>query len=501
MSAEHLDVLIVGAGIAGITTAYRLQTRCPDKSYAIVERRAELGGTWDLFRYPGIRSDSSMSTLGFPFRPWTDPQSIASGGRIAQYIGDTARQFAIDDKIRYRHAVTSASWSSQTALWTVQIRAEEEDEPVVLTCKFLYMCSGYYDYDRGYRPDFPGYDTFTGDVLHPQHWPENYDYSGKRVVVIGSGATALTLVPAMAETAKHVTMLQRSPTYIMSLPGTDPLVGHLHRQLPEPIAASLLKWKGLLLGEASYRFCRAFPHRAARVLRNGIARALNDPAEVAENFTPDYKPWDQRLCLVPDADLFTALNAGAASVVTATINTFTERGITLVSGEVLDADVIVTATGLTMQPCGGVRIDVDGGEVNLGSAFLYRGVLLSGVPNFGLCLGYSNASWTLRADISARYLCRLLSFMDRKGYRQAVPRYRGTVERARPALDLASGYVARGAAAFPKQGQRAPWRRTHYIRDSIEGRFGSITRSMDFSASPAGPVVVPTATELNKSPA
>jgi monooxygenase len=480
MTVEHVDVLIVGAGLAGIDAAYRLQTRCPNKSYAVLESRADLGGTWDLFRYPGIRSDSSMSTLGFPFRPWKDPHSIASGGRIADYIRDTAREFGIDSHIRYRHRVRSASWSSATALWTVRVEVGPDCAPATVTCDFFYVCGGYYDYANGYTPDLPGLGDFGGDVLHPQHWPEGYDYAGKRVVVIGSGATAISLVPALAATAGHVTMVQRSPTYIRSLPSYDPLVAGLHGKLPERVAAALLKWKGILIGEASYRFCRRFPDRAARLLGEGIAKELSDPGDVARHFTPRYKPWDQRLCMVPDADLFSAFNSGTASVVTDSIDTFTESGLRLSSGEVVEADVVVTATGLAMTPCGGIRIEVDGSAVDLGSTYLYRGVLLSDVPNFALCLGYSNASWTLRADISARYVSRLLAHMDRKGYVQAVPRRVDDGRVPRPALDLTSGYVTRGSDAFPKQGSRAPWVRTNYIRDSIECRFGRIGKSMRF---------------------
>jgi len=481
VTAQHVDVLIVGAGISGIDGAYRLQTRHPGRTYAILEARDAIGGTWDLFRFPGIRSDSDMFTLGFPFRPWPGAISIADGGSILRYVRETAAEFGIDRQIRFGRRVTAARWWSAQARWTVEVSAAD-GAPERWTCDFLYLCSGYFRYDRGYTPELPGVDSFAGRVVHPQHWPADLDHAGQRVVVIGSGATAVTLVPALAERAAHVTMLQRSPSYVAALPGTDGMAAALVDRLPRRLAYALVRWKNVLLTSAFYQLSRRAPGAAKRVLRSGLERQLPDPSVIDEDFTPRYEPWDQRLCVVRDADLFRAMRSGRASVVTDRIAIFTETGMRLVSGRELEADVVVTATGLALQMCGGAQITVDGRHIDPGRTFVYRGCMLSGVPNLAMCVGYVNASWTLRADITARYVCRLLAHMDAHGHRSATPELDGPVE-PRPLLDLSSGYVRRGAAAMPKQGGKAPWvMRQNYVLDLVSTTFGDVTRDMVFTA-------------------
>jgi cation diffusion facilitator CzcD-associated flavoprotein CzcO len=450
--ATHVDVLIVGAGISGIDAGYHLQTSCPNKSYAIFEARDTLGGTWDLFRYPGIRSDSDMYTLGFPFRPWTDGKAIADGDTILAYIRDTAEHYGIDRHIRYRHRVTGASWADGT--WTVDALAD--GKAVQVTCNFLFLCSGYYDYAEGYTPDFAGRERFAGRIIHPQHWPQDLDYAGKRIVVIGSGATAVTLVPSLAKTAAHVTMLQRSPTYIMSRPANDPIADWLRKRLSPERAYSMTRWKNVLLGTAFYQYCRRFPNQAKRLLVAGVKRMVPD-VDVATHFTPRYNPWDQRLCLVPDADLFAALRAGTVSVVTDEITTFTERGLALKSGAQLDADIIITATGLKLKGFAGANLRVDGKPVELAKEMVYKGMMLSGVPNLAFATGYTNASWTLKCDLTSRYVCRLLDHLDKHGYTEARPRRDPSVGEA-PLLDFSSGYVQRAIADFPRQGTVVPWK-------------------------------------------
>jgi len=471
MAEQHFDVLVVGAGLSGIGAAYRLQTLCPGKRYAILEARRSIGGTWDLFRYPGIRSDSDMFTLGFPFRPWKEAKAIADGPSILQYLRDTAREYGIDRHIRFEHRVVGASWSSRQGRWTLEVEVGSDGQRVRYTCNFLYLCSGYYSYDSGYLPPLPGRELFQGPVVHPQRWPEDLDYRGKRVVVIGSGATAMTLVPAMAETAAHVTLLQRSPTYVVALPARDVVADTLRRLLPEQIAHHAVRWKNVLLGMAFFQFCRRAPALAKRLLRSGVAKQLPEGYPIDEHFKPRYQPWDQRLCVVPEADLFRAIRDGRAAVVTAHIDTFTADGIRLRSGERLAADIVITATGLSLLPCGGIRLEVDGAAVDPADTFAYRGVMLTGVPNFALCVGYTNASWTLRADLSSRYLCRLLNYMDRHGYSQCRPRVPPGM-RARPLLDLTAGYIQRSADRFPKQGERAPWNlNQNYLLDLASLRF------------------------------
>ena len=445
-----------------------MQTRCPRKRYIILEARAEIGGTWDLFRYPGVRSDSDMHTLGYPFRPWNETEAIAGGPSILQYVRDTAREFGIDRHIRFRQRVISAKWSSEDARWVVEANSDETGETVRYSCDFLYGCTGYYRYDAGYEPAFPGVERFRGRLVHPQHWPEDLDYAGKKVVVIGSGATAVTLVPAMSHTAAHVTMLQRSPTYVMTLPQHDPLANMIRRVLPQRAALRLVRWKNILISLGIYQLSQRAPNRMRRMLRNGAAKVLPQGYEVDKHFNPRYRPWDQRLCLVPDSDLFKSISAGRASVVTHEIETFTERGVRLKSGEELEADIIVSATGLQMLALGAVQLTIDGLPVNPARHFIYKGTMLSNVPNFAFCIGYTNASWTLRADLASNYICRVLNHMDRHGYRTCKPACDPSALEARPLLNLNSGYVKRASADLPKQAATAPWLiRQNYLRDML----------------------------------
>lgn len=487
MEAEHLDVLIVGAGLSGIGAAHHLQRDAPDKSYAILEAREDLGGTWDLFRYPGIRSDSDMHTLGYRFRPWTEAKSIADGPSILRYVRDTARDGGIDRKIRFRHRVVSAEWSSAEARWTVGAERLDTGETVTLTCDFLFMCSGYYRYDEGYTPEFPGIGEFGGQVIHPQHWPEDADYAGKRVVVIGSGATAVTLVPALSREAEHVTMLQRSPTYVVSMPGEDALANALRRFLPARVAYPIVRWKNVLLQGISYRLSRSRPELMKKLLRRGVVKFLPAGYDVDTHFKPTYNPWDQRLCLVPDADLFRALGSGKAEIVTDRIAGFNANGIETESGKQLDADVVVTATGLNLLFLGGMRISVDGVEPEMAKEMTYKGMMLSDIPNFAFTLGYTNASWTLKADLVAEYVCRLLNHMKTGGYDICVPRISDPSVTEEPLLDFNSGYVLRSIDGLPKQGSKEPWKlRMNYPLDLRAMRFGPVEDgTMKFSRRPA----------------
>jgi cation diffusion facilitator CzcD-associated flavoprotein CzcO len=465
--SEHFDVIIIGAGLSGIGAGYRLQTRCPRKQYRILEGRAEIGGTWDLFRYPGVRSDSDMFTLGYPFRPWKEREAIADGARILQYVRDTAQEFGIDRHIRFRQRVMSASWSSENTRWTVEVRSDS-GEMSRYTCDFLYGCTGYYRYDSGYQPQFPGSERFRGLFLHPQQWPEDLVYTGKKVVVIGSGATAVTLVPAMAATAGHVTMLQRSPSYILSLPNQDRIAHLIRRVLPQRTALRAVRWKNILISIAIYQISRRTPNRMRRLLRDGAVKDLPQGYEVDRHFNPRYEPWDQRLCLIPDSDFYKAISAGRASVVTDEIDTFTERGILLKSGEELEADIIVSATGLRMLVMGGVRLIIDGVAIEPSREFIYKGTMISNVPNFAFCIGYTNAPWTLRADLASTYVCRVLRHMDRHGYRTCRPVCDPASLEARPLLNLTSGYIERAAAELPKAASKSPWMiRQNYIRDLL----------------------------------
>ncbi len=464
MAGEHLDVVIVGAGLSGIGAAYRLQTEHPGRSYALLEAREALGGTWDLFRYPGVRSDSDMFTLGYPFKPWRDAKSIADGPSILRYITETAEQYGIDERIRYGTKVIGADWSSEEARWTLTI--QQGGETRTLTCGFLYCCAGYYDYDQGHAPEFPGLESFSGQLVYPQFWPEDLDHAGKRVVVIGSGATAVTLVPSMAEQAGHVTMLQRSPSWISAVPGRDKYADRIRDLLPPKPAHRLIRAKNILFSVGFYQYCRRRPEKARKLLTGLSTRILKDERLVAEHFTPTYEPWDQRLCAAPDADFFRAVKKGTAEVVTDTIETFVPEGIRLRSGRVLEADVVVSATGLKLLVFGGMSLTVDGRSVDMTDQFVWQGTMLTGVPNFAVCIGYTNASWTLRADLSSRLVCKVLAHLDRRGYRAVVPEPQGALTE-RPLLDLASGYIQRSVGEFPRQGDRHPWRvRQNYLLDA-----------------------------------
>jgi monooxygenase len=499
MALEHFDVLIVGGGLSGIGAAWHLQDKCPSKTYAVLEGRAATGGTWDLFRYPGIRSDSDMYTMGYSFRPWTNAKAIADGPAILNYVRDTAREADIDKHIRLNHWVKRASWSSVDARWTVEAEQRGSDgqriDTVKLTCNFLMMCSGYYRYAEGHTPEFAGRERFEGVVVHPQHWPEGLDYASKRVVVIGSGATAVTLVPAMAKTARHVTMLQRSPTYVVSLPGQDALAHWFRRHLPARVAYGLSRWKNVLLGMVFFRMSRKRPERIKKLILKGVRAELGPDYDVATHFTPRYNPWDQRLCLVPDADLFRSIREGSASVVTDEIEAFTANGLKLKSGAELEADVVVTATGLALEVLGGVELSVDGRTVDISKTFNYRGMMLSDVPNLASTFGYTNASWTLKADLTCAYACRLLNAMDRHGYVKATPRVRDAAMGAVPFLDFSSGYVRRSIDKFPKQGDRAPWKLyQNYALDILSLKFGRVhNEAMEFATASAKTARVPEA--------
>ncbi len=468
---EHLDVLVVGAGISGIDAGFHLQRRLPEKSFAILEARGGLGGTWDLFRYPGIRSDSDMYTLGFPFRPWTSDRSIADGDSIRTYVQETAREYGIDSRIRFHHRVLGAEWSSQDERWTVEVQRTDTGARTHLTCSFLFMCSGYYRYDQGYAPQFPGAERFRGRIVHPQFWPEDIDYAGKRVVVIGSGATAVTLVPALAREAEHVTMLQRSPSYVVSLPAEDSLARTARRFLSPERAYSLIRWKNVLVAMLFFQLSRRRPDLIKRLIRRGVQRRLPPGYDVEKHFTPRYDPWDQRLCLVPDADLFEAIGAGRASVVTDQIDTFTESGIRLASRGELEADLVVTATGLILQPLGGAMLRVDGQPVELPSTLIYRGCMFTDIPNFAMVFGYTNASWTLKADLTCQFVCRLLRHMEDHGYARCTPRNHDASMPTEPFVDFSSGYFQRSLNQLPKQGAKRPWRLNHnYLIDTVSLR-------------------------------
>ena len=479
---EHFNVLIVGAGLSGIGAGFHLQTECPGKSYVILEGRDAIGGTWDLFRYPGIRSDSDMYTLGYNFRPWREAKAIADGPSILQYVRDTARENGIDKKVRFHHRVMRAQWSSEEARWIVEAERSDTNEPLQFSCNFLFMCSGYYDYANGYLPEFPNADAFAGKLIHPQHWPDNLDYEGKRVVVIGSGATAVTLAPAMAEKAAHVTMLQRSPTYIVSRPSEDTLANSLRQKLPAMLAYQITRWKNVLLGMWFFRLARRKPEKVKAGIIGLIRKQLGPDYDVATHFTPRYNPWDQQLCLVPDGDLFREINAGRMSIVTDHIERFTQSGIKLKSGEELQADIIVTATGLQMKLFSGLEVSVDGTRIDLAKTMSYKGMMFSGVPNFAAAFGYTNASWTLKADLTCEYVCRLLRYMDRRGYRQCMPKRDPSVAEL-PWLDFTSGYVQRALHQLPRQGAKKPWRLyQNYARDLMALRFGSVKDgAMQFS--------------------
>ena len=475
MARDHVDVLIVGAGLSGVGAGCRLQQSCPDKKFAVLEARGAIGGTWDLFRFPGVRSDSDMFTLCYPFRPWSGARAILDGSSILEYVRQTAREHGIEQKIRFHHRVVRADWSSGDARWTVEVERGDTGETLHLSCGFLFTCTGYYRYDEAHTPQLRGVERYGGEIVHPQFWTEDIDYSHKRVVVIGSGATAVTLIPALARRAGHVTMLQRSPSYIISLPTVDPIAGLLGHVLPKRLAYPIVRWKNVMLTLAIYNFSRRRPAAMKRLIRKLLERRLPPGFDIDTHFNPRYEPWDQRMCLVPDGDLFDAISAGRASVVTDRIETLTETGLALASGTELEADLIVTATGLKMVPFGGIRLSVDGSDVDLGATLVYRGMQLSGVPNMAFAFGYTNQSWTLGADLTCEQVCKLLEHMDRRGYTTCTPRNRDPAITGGPFADLTSGYIRRAIDTFPKQGPKDPWQREqNYARNRRSMRHARI---------------------------
>lgn len=465
---EHFDVLIVGAGISGIGMACHLQKESPGKSYAILERRNAVGGTWDLFRYPGVRSDSDMFSFAYAFRPWKSSRVLAEGGLVRDYVDETAREFGVSSHIRFGVKILSAAWSDTLKLWTINALQEATAEPKTYTCHFFVSCTGYYDYDQAYLPEFPGLESFKGQCIHPQFWPENLDYKGKKVVIIGSGATAITIVPAMAADAAHVTMLQRTPTYYYSAPNLENVVAVLVKVLPARWIYATLRSAYIALQRALYKGAKRWPEAMRKFLLRPVKKALGTTVDM-RHFTPDYMPWDQRLCVVPDGDLFKAIKSGRASVVTDRIVSFTEHGILLQSGETLDADIVVTATGLQLKTFGGVDISVNGQLIAPNHLLSYRAVLMQNIPNMAFILGYTNASWTLKADIASRYVCRLINYMDSKGIASTTPRAPGEeVDQGNVMSSLNSGYVLRNKDELPRQGRSGPWRVTHaYEADKV----------------------------------
>lgn len=472
--AEHVDVLIVGAGLSGIGAAWHLRNKCPKKTFAILEGRAAIGGTWDLFRYPGVRSDSDMFTLGYNFKPWVDDQSIADGPRIREYIKETAVDAGIDSHIRFGHKVLSAEWCSETASWTLQVQQNATGETVAMSCNFLMMCSGYYNYEQGYTPEFAGSADFKGQIIHPQFWPEDLNYSGKRVVVIGSGATAVTLVPAMTDKAEHVVMLQRSPTYVIAVPRIDKLVIAMRKWMPEMWVYRLTRARNIFLTATMFKLSKRYPNAIRNMLQKQVKNFVGDKVDL-KHFTPKYNPWDQRLCAVPSGDFFRVLRSGKASVVTDHIDRFTETGISLKSGEQLPADIIVTATGLDIQLFGGMQVKIDGKAVDMSQKLNYKGLMFNDIPNMSYTFGYTNASWTLKADLIAEYVCRLLKHMDDTGTRICTPRITDPSVKAVDFLDMSSGYVQRAVARLPKTGNKAPWQLyQNYALDMNQLRKGAV---------------------------
>ena len=457
MVNEYLDVLIIGAGLSGIGAACHLTNNCPTKSFAILEGRERMGGTWDLFQYPGIRSDSDMYTLGYNFKPWTNPKAIADGPSILSYIKETAKENHIDEHIRYQQTVKSANWSNKDALWTVTIEDSSTGKKKTISCNFFLSCAGYYSYKSGYQPDFEGKGDFEGDIIHPQNWPQKFDYSGKKVVVIGSGATAVTIVPAMTDKAKHVTMLQRSPTYMMSLPAKDESINKLRKYLPDNLVYRIARTRNVALSLGTYQVSRRFPEKTKEFLLAQVEKQLGSSSDM-KHFTPTYNPWDERLCAVTNGDLFKAIRKNKASVVTDHIDKFTKKGILLKSGELLEADIIITATGLNVQMLGGIELSVDNKKFNITEKMLYKGILIEGLPNLGLVFGYTNASWTLKADLVSEYVCRLMNQMDRKGMRQCTAINADKKVHHTPFLDMQSGYIQRALDKVPQQGSHLPWK-------------------------------------------
>ena len=483
MTQLDTDILIIGAGLSGIGAAVHLTKRSPGKRYRIYEARDAIGGTWDLFRYPGIRSDSDMHTLGYNFNPGTDAKAIADGPSIRKYVNDTADEYGVRKNIRFDTKIVAANWSSADQAWTVTSENVKTGAQEKTTCRFLFMCGGYYRYDEGYRPEFPNEAAFRGQIIHPQHWPEDLDYSGKKVVVIGSGATAMTLVPSMADKAGHVTMLQRSPTYVVSRPAVDGLANFLRKILPDQWAYNLIRWRNVAFQQFFFRKTRSDPAAARERLLKMVREELGPDYDVDKHFNPAYNPWEQRLCLVPDSDLFKALKSGKASIETDHIERFTEKGILLKSGKELEADVVVTATGLNLKVLGGIELDVDGKHINFADTMSYKGMMYSGVPNFASAFGYTNASWTLKCDLTCEYVCRLLNHMDETGTKQATPRLNDPDVKEEPWLDFSSGYVQRSVDKFPKQGSKKPWKLyQNYALDIMALKFGEVEDgAMEFS--------------------
>ena len=474
MSVDYLDIVIIGAGLSGIGGACHIAREMPGKSYIILESRGAMGGTWDLFRYPGIRSDSDMHTLGYNFKPWQHRKAIADGPSILSYINDTAREYAVDQHIRYHQRVIRISWCGDSALWTLTI-SDKNNQLSEITCRFIYSCTGYYRYDKGYTPKFFGADDFAGQIIHPQHWPEDLDYRDKKVVVIGSGATAVTLVPAMAKTASHVTMLQRSPTYVISRPDEDKIAQTLSQYLPAKLAYLIIRWKNVSQQALLFQMSRRWPRAVKRMLLKWAQTELGNNFDVNTHFNPTYKPWDQRLCLVPNGDLFSALREGTASVVTDHIKSFTKHGIALRSGQELQADIIVSATGLELLALGGMEIEVDGHRINLSDRVGYRGMMLTDIPNLIIATGYTNASWTLKCDLTSEYMCRMLQHMDRHNLDYCVSRKTNDDMQLVDFIDLRSGYIDRAIKDFPKQGSQSPFKLyQNYLLDILSLRFGSL---------------------------
>lgn len=490
MSAKHVDVLIVGAGVSGIGVACHLRRTHPGRSYAILEARAVSGGTWDLFRYPGIRSDSDMHTFGFGFRPWSSADSIADGPAILEYLRETAVEYGVDKNIIYQRKVVAAQWSSETGTWTVDTVRQDDGEIEQYTCNFLLTNTGYYQHDSGYQPEFSGRDKFQGEFVHPQFWPEGLDYAGKKVVVIGSGATAVTLVPTMAATAEHVTMLQRSPTYIVAQPKQDPLDRMLRKVAPISVSYPIVKWVNVLKQVAIYKASKVMPGVIRRGLLRMVAAQLPKGYDVEKNFGPRYNPWDQRLCLVPDGDLFKSIRKGEASVVTDQIESFTEKGVRLYSGQELEADIVVSATGLNMSALSGIQFSVDGVPVDISKLVVYRDTMASGVPNFAFTFGYINSSWTLKVDLTAQFICRLMSYMDEHGYQSVVPQVSDPSMKLRRMLDFKAGYMERSAEQFPLQGSKREWEvRMSYLSDFFSLRSAKFdTPDLRFSSIKKLPV-------------
>lgn len=466
MATTHFDTIIIGAGISGISAGHYMQTDCPNKTYVIFEGRQNIGGTWDLFRYPGIRSDSDMYTFGFAFKAWTAPKAIAPREAIIDYLQETIKEEGIDKHIRFNHKVKTATWSSDHALWTVTVGVGENPEIQTFTCSFLSFCVGYYSYESGYTPEFKGINDFNGRIVHPQKWTEDIDYKDKKVVVIGSGATAMTLIPSMAQDAAHVTMLQRSPTYVVSQPAIDPLAQKINKWLPAKMAYKLNRLRKILFQRLSYAFTRAYPKTMKKLLLAGVQKELGKDFDVNKHFNPTYNPWDQRLCLVPDSDLFKAINANKASIVTDHIDTFTEKGILLKSGEMLEADLIVTATGLNATIMQNIPITVDGTLMDFSKLVSYRGTMFSDIPNAALAFGYTNASWTLKCDLTNQFVCRLINYMDQKGYKKCCPRLNDPDMELSPFLDFTPGYVLRVIDQLPRMGSKKPWKlKQNYFYD------------------------------------